>query len=274
MLNNMFDSDSDEIVISSKLDQIIKKEDKYILPSVLLLMLQDSFEYFVKYEDKYNNIKDTLFNNKSIIELAQTLKEDMWPFCPFFQEALTLFAKVSYPDIFKETENLELVFESSLRELVFFDSDGVIPITFDNFFNQAELFIKDALDVISSINIDSKISFHEISEISSRLNQEYEMFRYDFLEPYINLSTLLESIYNEVFGILSKLSIKMLSPEINATLKYTKDKISFLSFDIKASKSLDSLEKNNDLVNDLKIYAVKHHQKVLFITIEMQSCTT
>ena len=138
MLNDLFDLDMEDSKLVDKVTKAIKNDKKMIMPSVLLLMLQESFEYFVKYEDKYESIKNKLFNNKSMNELADILKEDMWPFYPFFQEALAVFATLHYPELFSGMTDLELVFESSLRELVFVDSEGyVIPITFESFFNQA-----------------------------------------------------------------------------------------------------------------------------------------
>ena len=175
MLNDIFDSDMDDNKLISKIEAIVKNDKKMSMPSVLLLMLQDSFEYFVKYEDKYDSIKNKLYVNKSMNELANVLREDMWPFYPFFQEALAVFATLLYPEIFSGITDLELVFESSLRDLVFVDQEGyVLPITFESFFEQANLFIEDSYEkevIYSSESIDA--SFPEISNVNEKLNDEY-----------------------------------------------------------------------------------------------------
>ncbi|MCR5647094.1 MAG: hypothetical protein K6F81_02310 [Acholeplasmatales bacterium] len=263
MLNDLFDLDMEDSKLVDKVTKAIKNDKKMIMPSVLLLMLQESFEYFVKYEDKYESIKNKLFNNKSMNELADILKEDMWPFYPFFQEALAVFATLHYPELFSGMTDLELVFESSLRELVFVDSEGyVIPITFESFFNQASEFIEDAInkEVLYSVE-NTSITFHEISNINETLNDEYKIFTYDFLENYTNLTDLAKRRYDAVFNILNDLAIKAISPEINATYKYTKEKINELKFDISIAKNLDILEKINQDVNDLNTYSVTRYNE-------------
>ena len=258
MLNDIFDLDMDDSKLVAKVSNAVKNDKRMTMPAILLLMLQDSFEYFVKYEDKYNSIKEKLYVNKSMDELANILKEDMWPFYPFFQEALAVFATLLYPEIFSGITDLELVFESSLRELVFVDSEGyVMPITFENFFNQCELFIEDSYEKeILYSSSESNISFHEIANVHEQLNDEYTIFTYDFMEPYTNLKQFAESRYISVFGILNDLSVKAISPEINATCKYTKDTIKEIKFNISNARNLDILEERNQEVNDLKVYSV------------------
>lgn len=258
MLNDLFDTDMDENKLVKKLSQIVKYDKKMIMPSILLIMLQESFEYFVKYEDKYNEIKNKLLNNKNLVEMANYLKEDMWPFYPFFQEALCVFATLFYPEIFGGITDIELVFESSLREMVFVDQEGyVLPITFEQFFYYAEEFIKEAINnELLYEGADAISSFHEISDIISKLNSLYEIYTYDFIDNYPNLKEFAEIRYNSIFNILNDLSIKAITPEINAVNKYTKDKILELAFNIKTSKNLDSLELRNQEVNDLKEYSV------------------
>ena len=264
MLNDLFDTDMDENKLVDKLIKIVKFDKKMIMPSILLIMLQESFEYFVKYEDKYNEIKTKLITNKNLLEMANYLKEDMWPFYPFFQEALCVFATLFYPDIFGGITNLDLVFESSLREMVFVDQEGyVLPITFEQFYYYAEEFIKDAIDnELLYEGIDNISSFHEISDIISKLNHEYEIYKNDFMENYPNLKEFAQREYDSIFNILNNLAIKAITPEINATKKYANDKIIELTFNIKTSKNLDTLEERNQEVNDLKQYLVTRYNKL------------
>ena len=258
MLNDLFDSDFDENRLVKEVINIVKGNRKMTMPALLLLMLQESFEYFVKYEDKYNTIKTRLLQNKDLLEMANILKEDMWPFYPFFQEALSVFATLLYPEYFGGVTELDLVFESSLRDFVFVDSEGyVIPITFEQFFNDGETFINDSFEkelIYSSESIEP--SFHEISKVIEVLNNEYTVFTYDFLENYNNICEFAKDRYDKVFNVLNKVSVKVILPEINATYKYTKDTIADLTFNIKNVRNLDSLESQNQAVNDLKTYSV------------------
>ena len=258
MLNDMFDLDMEDSKLIAKVLAAVKNDKRMSMPAILLLMLQDSFEYFVKYEDKYESIKNKLFVNKSMDELANILKEDMWPFYPFFQEALAVFATLLYPEIFSGITDLDLVFESSLRELVFVDSEGyVIPITFEKFFNQCNEFIEDSYEKeILYSSSDSNVSFHEITNVNEQLNDEYSIFTYNFMDPYTNLKEFAEERYKAVFGILNDISVKAIAPEINATYRYTKDAIKELKFNISNARNLDVLEERNQEVNDLKVYSV------------------
>ena len=196
MLNDMFDLDMEDSKLIAKVLAAVKNDKRMSMPAILLLMLQDSFEYFVKYEDKYESIKNKLFVNKSMDELANILKEDMWPFYPFFQEALAVFATLLYPEIFSGITDLDLVFESSLRELVFVDSEGyVIPITFEKFFNQCNEFIEDSYEKeILYSSSDSNVSFHEITNVNEQLNDEYSIFTYNFMDPYTNLKEFASTV--------------------------------------------------------------------------------
>ena len=258
MLNNIFDLDMEDSPLVDKALAQVKNDKRMTMPAVLLLMLQDSFEYFVKYEDKYDSIKNKLYANKSMDELANVLKEDMWPFYPFFEEALAVFATLLYPEIFSGITSLELVFESSVRDLVFVDSEGyVMPLTFEKFFNQATEFIEDTFEKeILYSSSESNISFHEISNTIENLNDEYSIYTYSFMEPYTNLSLFAKKRYDAIFNILNDISIKAISPEINATYRYTKEKVRDLAFNIKNAKNLDVLEIENQNVNDLKVYSV------------------
>ena len=51
-LNDLFDSDMEDNRLVDKILTINKANPKTVLPSVLLLLMHESFEYFVKYEDK------------------------------------------------------------------------------------------------------------------------------------------------------------------------------------------------------------------------------
>ena len=258
MLNDLFDSDFEENRLVKEVINVVKENKKMTMPALLLLMLQESFEYFVKYEDKYNTIRSRLLQNKDLLEMANILKEDMWPFYPFFQEALSVFATLLYPEYFGGVTELDLVFESSLRDFVFVDSEGyVIPITFEQFFNDGETFIKDSFDkelIYSSESCEP--TFHEISKVIGELNSEYTVFTYDFLENYSNICEFAKDRYDKVFNVMNKVSVKVILPEINATYKYTKDTIADLTFNIKNVRNLDSLESQNQACNDLKVYSV------------------
>jgi hypothetical protein len=143
-------------------------------------------------------------------ELANVLKEDMWPFYPFFEEALAVFATLLYPEIFSGITSLELVFESSIRDLVFVDSEGyVMPLTFEKFFNDCAEFIEDSFEKeILYSSSESNISFHEISNTIENLNDEYSIYTYNFMEPYTNLSLFAKKRYDAIFNILNDISIK------------------------------------------------------------------
>ena len=81
----------------------------------------------------------------------------------------------------------------------------------------------------------------------------------DFMENYPNLKEFAQREYDSIFNILNNLAIKAITPEINATKKYANDKIIELTFNIKTSKNLDTLEERNQEVNDLKQYLVTRY---------------
>ena len=91
-LNETFDADfiepdykNDKLL--NKMDNISIKSNKYYFVCGLFLLFRESFEYLIKYEDRFNEIKKSLDTSKDIYKVIQNLKEDMWPFYPFFQES-------------------------------------------------------------------------------------------------------------------------------------------------------------------------------------------
>ena len=48
MLNDVFDLDMEDNKLIKSVIDVVKKDKRMSMPAVLLLMLQDSFEYFVK----------------------------------------------------------------------------------------------------------------------------------------------------------------------------------------------------------------------------------
>lgn len=148
MLTNTFDSDMDDNKLVNKVLNIIKDNPKMIEPACLLLMLGESFEYFVKYEDKYETIKKRLMSLNNLREMANGLMDDMWPFYPLFEEALSVFATLLLPDMYGGVTDIDLVLESQVREFIFIDDEGyILPITFQQFFTQSASFIKDTYDI-------------------------------------------------------------------------------------------------------------------------------
>lgn len=262
LLNDYFDSDMEENKLVKKISDVIKDNPKKILPAALLLMMAESFEYLVKYEDKYNAIKNMLMNTKSLNEVGGALKEDMWPFYPFFQEALTAFATLHNPEVFSGLEAEGLVFESSVRDIVFSDAEGyVIPISFESFFDTLTSFFDTANSIKEKLVLDDKISFHEISDLFIELNNSYQIYTYDFMDNYSGLKELADGYYNEVSEKLNAISTSSILPDINALVRYTNDKIKVLRFKIKDVKRLDDLEAVNEEVNDLKVYAVTRYNE-------------
>ena len=194
---------------------------------------------------------------KDLHEMARLLKDDMWPFYPFFQEALSTFATLFYPDIYGGVTDLELVLESSVKELVFVDNDGFqLPISFGDFFEKAETFINDTFEIEKNNSINNEMNFHDIANIMERIKGEYSLFSNEFITHFIRLNEYLVKRYDLVVKKLNEIAIREISPEINATYKYTMDNMSLLAFRIKDCKNLDMLEVRNQEVNDLKVYSV------------------
>ncbi|MCR5350767.1 MAG: hypothetical protein K6E20_07245 [Acholeplasmatales bacterium] len=264
MLNDLFDLDYDDNRLEKKIMEVITEDKKQIEPAILLLMLGESFEYFVKFEDKFNILKKRLDLVSSLNEMANIVMEDMWPFYPFFQEALAVFATLFNPNKFGGVTDLDIVLESSVRDFIFVDDDGfVIPMSFEQFFSDAILFISDSFETEYNILAQTKnMSFHEINEISEKINNEFNVFTFDFLKNYSDLSKLAQDRYNKVYELLNKKSIDVIAPEINAIYKYTKDTIKDLTFDIENVKNLDTLEAVNQAVNDLKQYSVTRYNEI------------
>jgi len=263
-LNDVFDLDSDDDILLNKIKNIIKDNSKLIEPSVLLLMLGESFEFFVKFEDKYEFIKKKLQKLNNLNEMANNLMEDMWPFYPFFQESLAVFATLFYPEMYGGVD-LDLVLESQVREFVFIDNDGfVLPISFADYFERSINFIKHSYELESKLlSNDLEISFHDISDYSNNLCDDYMLYNYDFLmNSYSNFYNLAKFRYEVVSSILNKKSMEYLNPEINALNKYTIDKIKEYKFNIETANNYDNLEKVNQDVNDLKYYSVTRYNEI------------
>ena len=233
MLNDLFDLDYDDNRLKNKISEVIKDNKKLIEPAILLLMLGESFEYFVKFEDKFNILKKRLDLVSSLNEMANIVMEDMWPFYPFFQEALSVFATLFNPDKFGGVTDLDIVLESSVRDFIFIDDDGfILPMTFEQFFNETTSFIKESFEIEDEIlSTNRNMSFHEINEISEKVSDGFNAFTFDFLKNYNDLYMLGKDRYDRIYELLNKKSLDVISPEINAIYKYTKDKIKDLTFD-------------------------------------------
>ena len=274
LLNETFDS---EIEVSSykedklllKIDEICKKNTKYYYPAGLLLFFRESFEYIFKYEDRFQEIKSKLEKTKDLYGVVNHLKDDMWPFQPFFQEALVLFAVLVDPDEFSVAMNPDFVMEELVRQNAFYDEDGdVVPFELQLFLLKIDDFFNYTFEQIKALKDSKDLTFHQACEIKNILNQRFKIFNLGFMGRYQSLYNFALMQYDKVNDILKEASLNIFDKELKATYKHIKDNVDKYEFKIKTIKKLDELDKMNDLVNDLyNLSAERYNEYVDFVSV-------
>ena len=275
-LNETFDEEFSsptykEDKLLNKMDSIAKKAPKYYYPSGLFLFFRDSFEYIIKYEDRYHEIKSQLEKYKDLYATVNKLKDDMWPFHPFFQEALVLFAVMVDPDNFSTAMNPDFVMEELVRQNAFYDDEGdVVPFELQLFLAKMDEYFTYAYDMLDELKDfkDKNPSYHQICEIKNVLDQKFKIFNLGFMSRYMTLYQFALMQYDKINDILKDASSSIFDKELKATYKYIKNRIDSFGFRIKTIKRLDELDKINDEVNDLYNFSVeRYNEYVDYVTI-------
>ncbi len=255
----------------NKMDSISKKAPKYYYPSGLFLFFRESFEYIIKYEDRYHEIKNQLEKYKDLYATVNKLKDDMWPFHPFFQEALVLFAVLVDPDSFSTAMNPDFVMEELVRQNAFYDEDGdVVPFELQLFFMKMDEYFTYAVDMLNELKDfkDKNPSFHQICEIKKVLDQKFKIFQLGFMSRYATLYQFALMQYDKINNILKDASSNVFDKELKATYKHIKNRIDSFEFRIKTIKRIDELDKINDEVNDLYNFSVeRYNEYVDYVTL-------
>ena len=268
-LNETFDEEFSsptykEDKLLNKMDSISKKQPKFYYPSGLFLFFRDSFEYLIKYEDRFHEIKNQLEKTKDLYQAVNKLKDDMWPFHPFFQEALVLFAVLIDPDNFSTAMSPDFVMEELIRQNAFYDDEGdVVPFELQLFFTRMEdyfVYTNDMLKELSGFK-EKNPSFHQICEIKSVLDQRFKLFELGFMTRYQTLYQFALMQYDKINDILKEASSDVFDKELHATYKHIKNKVDSLEFKIKTIKRLDELDKLNDEVNDLYNFSAERYNE-------------
>ncbi len=275
-MNELFDADfsspsyKDDKLLN-KFDSIAIKTPKYYYPIGLFLFFRDSFEYIIKYEDRYQEIIKLLTDTKDILEVIGSLKEDMWPFYPFFQEALVMFSILTDPESFSSALDPEVVMPELVRQNAFYDDEGdVVPYELNMFLVKMDDYFSYAYDTIKSLRDkkDDDMSFHQVCEIKNMLNQKFKIFDLGFMSRYQTLYQFALMQYDKIDEILKNISNKIFEPEIKKTYKYIKNKVDSFEFNIQTIKRLDDLNEINDQVNDLYNNSVeRYNEYVDFVSI-------
>ncbi len=275
-LNETFDADfsspsyKDDKLLN-KFDTIAKKTPKYYYPMGLFLLFRDSFEYIIKYEDRYLEIKNQLEKTKDLYKLIQDLKEDMWPFYPFFQEALVFFSILDDSESFSSALDPDFVLDEMVRQNAFYDDDGdVVPyelplflIRMDDFFTYSNDTLKELADFK-----EKNPSFHQVCEIKNMLLQKFKIFELGFMSRYQTLYQFALMQFDKIDAILKETSVSIFDKELNATYKYIKNKYDSFEFKIKTINRLEDLNEINDEVNDLYNYSVeRYNEYVDFVSV-------
>jgi len=276
VLNETFDEEfsapsyKDDKLLN-KLDAICKKAPKFYYPAGLFLFFRDSFEYIIKYEDRFRDIKSDLEKHKDLYATVNNLKEEMWPFHPFFQEALVLFSVLIDPDSFSTAMNPDFVMEELIRQNAFYDEEGdVVPFELQLFLSKMDDFFTYAYESQKSLNdlIDRNPSFHQICELKNTLDSKFKIFKLGFMPRYNTLYQFALMQYDKINDILKEASIKVFEQELKATYKHIKNRIDSFEFKIKTIKRLDELDKINDEVNELYTFlAERYNEYVDYVTL-------
>ena len=256
-LNETFDADfiepdykNDKLL--NKMDNISIKSNKYYFVCGLFLLFRESFEYLIKYEDRFNEIKKSLDTSKDIYKVIQNLKEDMWPFYPFFQEAIVLFSVLDDPDTFSSGLNPDFVLEDLVRQNALVDDEGdIVPIDLNTFLLKMESYFEYTCNMQEKLKEDKEYSFHDVCEIKNELNSNFKIFNLGFMSRYQTLYNFALMQYDKIDLILKQKSSSIFDAEINKTYKFIKNRVDSLAFKIKTINRLEDLDKANDEVNDL-----------------------
>ena len=281
-LNETFDEEfsspsyvDDKLI--NKMDSISKKAPKYYYPSALFLFFRDSFEYLIKYEDRFQEIKNKLEKNKDIYEVINNLKDDMWPFHPFFQEAIVLFSVLIDSENFSTGLNPDFVMEELVRQNAFYDDEGdVVPYELPMFLARMDDYFIYTVETLNDLKnfSDRNPSFHQICEIKTVLNQRFKIFELGFMSRYATLYQFALMQYDKINKILQETSASIFDKELGALYKHIKNKIDSFEFKIKTIKRLDDLDKINDEVNDLYNTSVeRYNEYVDFVTVMYNEVT-
>ena len=255
----------------NKMDSISKSTPKYYYPSGLFLFFRDSFEYLIKYEDRFHEIKNQLEKNKDVYATINNLKEDMWPFHPFFQEAIVLFSVLIDNDNFSTGLNPDFVMEELVRQNAFYDDEGdVVPYELPMFLIKMEEFFTYCVEMQEELKDfkDKNPSFHQVCEIKNMLNQRFKIFELGFMTRYTTLYQFALMQYDKINKILQDTSISIFDKELNLAYKHIKNRLDTFEFRIKTIKRLEDLDRLNDDVNELyNQSAERYNEYVDFVTV-------
>ena len=255
----------------NKMDSICKKTPKYYYPSGLFLFFRDSFEYLIKYEDRFHEIKNQLEKHKDVYATINNLKEDMWPFHPFFQEAIVLLSVLIDNDNFSTGLNPDFVMEELVRQNAFYDDEGdVVPYELPMFLIKMEEFFTYCVEMQEELKDfkEKNPSFHQVCEIKNVLNQKFKIFELGFMTRYATLYQFALMQYDKINKILQETSLSIFDKELNGAYKHIKNRLDTFEFRIKTIKRLEDLDRLNDDVNELyNTSAERYNEYVDFVTV-------
>ena len=195
----------------------------------------------------------------------------MWPFYPFFQEALVLFSVLIDPDSFSTAMNPDFVMEESVRQNAFYDDDGdVVPFELELFLMKIDDFFVYTNDLLIELKDfkEKNPTFHQVCEIKNMLNQKFKIFELGFMSRYETLYQFALMQYDKVNKILEETSLNIFDNELKTTHKYIKNKVDSFEFKIKTIKNLDDLNLINDEVTEIYNNSIdRYNEYVDFVNL-------